>query len=194
METFRRLSDFVLGKHVANYSLMMGGSVRVRGSCFFRKKAYQLVRVGEMSALDAACKSSELLNLRFCWIFPTVSSDAFAFPPPPLSRGKGANGSNHRAVKKFALKTRTAEGKGICFQRNNGKCNGKIAGLCQICESPEHGKKQCPMRLALLDAGAPAKEGSRRRDRDPLVSLQPSLRSPAVGAKSTVLFATPRPN
>lgn len=115
----------------------MGGSVRrpawklvLSYEQEIRKKAYQLVRVGEESALadtfETACKSPELLNLHFVVMPLTTSADFFsseacAFPPPPVvpvsfqrpceGTGKGEKCSNPRAVKKFTLKTRTAETK-----------------------------------------------------------------------------------
>ena len=171
LEAFRRLSDFVLGKHVANHTLMMGGTVRrpawklvLSFEQEIRKKAYQLVRVREASALanalETACKSPELLNLHFVMplttsadFFAPAASDAVAFPPVQahLQRPrKGSGKGNPRAVKKGALKSKTAAGRPICFRWNNGKCSGNCGfeDVCQICESPEHGRKHCPRKPA----------------------------------------------
>ena len=158
LEAFRRLSDFVLGKHVANLTLMMGGSARrpawklvLSFEQEIRKKAYQLVRVGEVStvasAIEAACKSPELLNLHFVMplttsaeFFSSATSEAIAFPPvPPVpfqrprkGSGKGEKGSNPRAVKKVALKTRSAAGRPICFRWNN-MVNAMVIVVLKTC-------------------------------------------------------------
>ena len=148
----------------ADFGLLKDSEVPAKSLVEIRKKAYQLVRLGEASALanalETACKSPELLNLHFVMplttsadFFAPAGSDAVAFPPVPahLQRPrKGSGKGNPRAVKKGALKSKTAAGRPICFRWNNGKCSGNCGfeDVCQICESPEHGRKHCPRKPA----------------------------------------------
>ena len=129
-----------------------------------RKKAYQQVRLDEAkslaAALEEACKSPELLSLHFLMPLTTstgflsVAADDMPGPDQWFGRGKGkgkgkfGKGKDGKFAKKFFLKTKTDDGKSICFKFNNGKCSDpSVCGfvhVCQLCLAPGHGKKQCP--------------------------------------------------
>ena len=173
LDAFRRLSDFVLGKFIAGHPIMSGNGTRkpawklvLSFEQEIRKKAYQLVRLDEAktlaAALEEACKSPELLNLHFLMPLTTsteflsVAADDMPDQSQWYSRGKGkgkgklGKSKDGKLVEKLFLKTKTDDGKCICFKFNNGKCSDpSVCGfehVCQLCLASGHGKKQCPMK------------------------------------------------
>ena len=62
----------------------------------------------------------------------------------PKGKGKGKKGDKGKGNRE-KFKTRTSDGKPICFNFNNGKCKGSCGKIhvCQICLSTKHGYKQC---------------------------------------------------
>ena len=172
LDAYRRLSDFVLSKHVASCPILSpSGAARkpawklvLSFEHEIRKKAYHLLRNGDASslalALSDAMKNPALMNLHF--ILPLSTSGDFmsdswggdqesgswqAAGGKSKGKGKGGKGRHvYKEVKKGALKTKSKDGKKLCFRFNNGSCQEKNCGFhhaCQICLEEGHGKKDC---------------------------------------------------
>ena len=163
VDAFRRFSDHVAGKHVAGLPILSNGATRyptwklvLSYEFEVRKKAYRMVRDGKSSsladALEASWESAEITNKHF--LLPlTVSADFLS--DSGKGGGKGAKGDNKgkgakiEKVKKQHLKTKTGDGRKICFKFNNGKCklsNCTFAHVCQLCLQEGHGKKACAQK------------------------------------------------
>ena len=168
LEAFRRFSDHIVGKHIAGFPIMTQGvtkhpawSLVLSYELEVRKRAYKQLRDGKhaslQEALEDAWNSAELINKHF--LMPlTASADFFSSANLGMAfsgQGKGSskhgkgkvNGKDKRLVSKPFLKTKTDEGKKLCFKFNNGTCKNKRCPFhhaCQICLEQGHGKKDCP--------------------------------------------------
>ena len=174
LDAYRRLSDFVLGKHIASCPIMSQGGARkpawklvLSYEHEIRKKAYHLLRSGDAanlsSALYDAMKNPSLMNIHFMlplnvsaeFMSDTMSADHQVGswqPAAGRSKGKGKGGKGKqegKEVRKSSLKTKTKDGKKLCFRFNNGSCADKNCTYyhaCQICLGEGHGKKACSRR------------------------------------------------
>ena len=159
VDTFRLLSDHVLGSHVAGVKTADCGvptwSQVLTYELELRKAAYRFVRDGKCTCLNSAIEkvidSSDLLNLHF--IIPislgkkqsSSSEEEPGIPPPPAPHpaGRGTKGAGKGKQlpsweRQWGKAARTPEGKCICFKYNKrGGCsagkNCRFEHVCQRC-------------------------------------------------------------
>jgi hypothetical protein len=172
----RKLSDYILSKHVAGQQIMTNHGVRTPAwqlvlayDAEIRKRAYELVRDGTKAdlceALSCARASAETMNLYFLVPLTLQSANTSnlsttaashlggggdSSAAPSKGQGKGAKslGKQGKVVKNTKAKSKTEDGKRICYKFNNAAgCKGECgyAHVCQKCFGP-HPKKQCPQR------------------------------------------------
>ena len=157
LDAYRRVSDFVLGKYVANCPIMSQGGARkpawklvLSYEHEIRKKAYHLLRSGDAanlsSALYDAMKNPSLMNIHFMlplnvsaeFISDTIGADHQVGswqPAAGKSKGKGGKGKQEsKEVRKSNLKTKTKDGKKLCFRFNNGSCTDKTCAFHHACQ------------------------------------------------------------
>ena len=143
IETFRQLSDHVLGKYVAGLALPHNQKPKWEIVLSYeqevRKKTYQWVGQGDVPPLEEglqkAIKDPEIMNLNF--VIPATTSIASSSSAAPQyscrttspvaskagAKGKG-RGSGPKPTKKLHVKT--PDGRPLCFKyKNNNKCTAK---------------------------------------------------------------------
>ena len=184
VESYRHLSDHVLGKHV--HGLQLPHEQRPRWELVLgyeqevRKRCYQLLRRGEEPTLEDAMKRAisdpETMNLHF--VVPlttsiaastggggrTTSSTTKPGQASTSSPSKGAKGGGRgpRPVKKLHVKT--PDGRPLCFKyNNNNKCVAKNCNFvhqCQRCLG-NHPKSSCnAIKADTAKAGMPPAGGA----------------------------------
>ena len=171
LETYRKFSDFVLGKHVG--TLMLPGGVEITPQwslvlsyeAELRKKAYEYIRENThpdiAAALTAVCKATEVHHMHF--LVPLTmqghrsnrsagvqESTPKRVNPTPKAQPSAASGAKK-------VRYNTDDGKRICFKFNAAGCQGNcgFAHVCQRCLGP-HSRKSCP--------GKQGTGGTKRKD------------------------------
>jgi hypothetical protein len=187
---YARLSDHILGKHCYGLRVQCpdGSTLGPRWQLILdydyqvRKRAYELITTASATlsaALKEACASSEVKELYL--VTPMAlgareggrersrsggrrgGTDAGAHKGSGKRRNKGRGGKGKGQGKSLGLKSRTPDGRSICYRFNNpsetcaGKCN--MVHVCQLCCGKGHGYTECPKYKEL--AGKQDSEGNR---------------------------------
>jgi hypothetical protein len=172
IEAFRKLSDHVLGRHIAGLSSqdLNGNTIRPSWNQVLvydhevRKEAYKRIRHGEVadipSALQACCSDPTLMQLYF--LVPLTlsaankssSSSSLSRTEPPwrdvkgggkrVEKGGKSKGKSNEVVKD-KLKT---GGVRYCYKYNSSKgCQGGCGydHVCQKCKGP-HPRQKCSQK------------------------------------------------
>ena len=165
LDSFRQLSDHVLGKHV--FGLALPHEQRPKWEMVLnyeqeiRKRAYQWVRRGEVPTIEEGIvrgiKDPEAMNLHF--IVPVTTSLAASAsggstskPAAATSTGSKGGGKTktkggNRPAKKLHVKT--PDGRALCFKFNNSrKCTAKNCAFVHQCQKclGNHPKSECPKK------------------------------------------------
>ena len=166
VDAFRRLSDYVLGKHVAG--------LRVQGNSWnkapswtlvlafeheIRKKMYQLIREQKakdlIEAVEQATNMPELHNLYFLVPLTVTATNttsdysnvAAGDATGPTGKGAKSKGKGKGRKGKNGRLASTPDNKRICFRYNSGGCPGNCGyvHVCQLCLG-SHSRKECKKR------------------------------------------------
>ena len=171
VDTFRKLSDYVLGASVAGlrtsdqrsptWSLVLTYELELR------KAAYRFVRDGECACIDTAIEkamdSPKLLTEHF--VVPFTLGKSLSLTNVGSANDK-ANDKGGKLMpswdRQWGKASKTLEGKPICFKYQKGKCPNKscrFAHVCQRCFG-RHSFSQCNFKKELGHGRAPEQAAS----------------------------------
>ena len=171
VDTFRKLSDYVLGASVAGLrtsdQLSPTWSLVLTYELELRKAAYRFVRDGECACIDSAIEnamdSPKLLTEHFVVPFTLGKSVS------PANGGSANDKANDKGGKlmpswdrQWGKASKTPAGKRICFKYQKGKCPNKscrFAHVCQRCFG-RHPFLQCHFKKELGNGQAPEQAAS----------------------------------
>lgn len=170
VDTFRKLSDYVLGASVAGlraadqrsptWSLVLTYELELR------KAAYRFVRDGDCACIDSAIEkamdSPKLLTEHFVVPFTLGKSFSPASGSPAHEKGFGKGKQMPSWDRQWGKSSMTPEGKPICFKFQKGRCSDKacrFAHACQRCFG-RHPFTQCRFKKEAGNGRVPEEAAS----------------------------------